>query len=493
MKQVYNPYLPLDTYIPDGEPHVFGDRIYVFGSHDKEGGDAFCLLDYECWSAPIDDLKNWRLDGTIYKACQDPDYSETLKSMYAPDVVKGNDGRYYLYYALGGSRFGDMSVAVCDTPCGKYEYLGKLKNPDGSVFTRNVPFDPAVINDNGTIRLYYGWSLPCIVGIKSGEMDGDMQKQFMYIQKEMFKKSEEEIEASGGSVFGAFTAVLSDDMLTVTEIPKRIVPGFFESFGTEYEGHAFFEASSIRKIGNKYYFIYSSSISHELCYAISDYPDKDFTYCGTIISNGDIGLNGITEETKLAATGNNHGSIEKIGDDWYVFYHRQTNKTAFSRQGCAEKIEIDKSGHIKQVEMTSCGLNGAPLIADGKYPSPIACNLYRGHMPHTSPDKKPEEFQVPYITCVDNERIIKDIDDGTVICYKYFEFLGKTTLALTAKSNGVGRFDVYIGEKKYSVDIEKSEEWTEYSCEIDNVGKHMLKLIYSGNGSVDFKEFEFKR
>ncbi len=45
-KQVYNPYLPLNEYIPDGEPHVFGDRVYIYGSHDKEDGETFCMLDY---------------------------------------------------------------------------------------------------------------------------------------------------------------------------------------------------------------------------------------------------------------------------------------------------------------------------------------------------------------------------------------------------------------------------------------------------------------
>ena len=40
--QVYNPYLPLTTYIPDGEPHVFGDRVYIYGSHDAIGGNVYC-------------------------------------------------------------------------------------------------------------------------------------------------------------------------------------------------------------------------------------------------------------------------------------------------------------------------------------------------------------------------------------------------------------------------------------------------------------------
>lgn len=26
-KQAVNPFLPLGEYIPDGEPHVFGDRV----------------------------------------------------------------------------------------------------------------------------------------------------------------------------------------------------------------------------------------------------------------------------------------------------------------------------------------------------------------------------------------------------------------------------------------------------------------------------------
>ena len=49
--QCHNPYLPLCEHIPDGEPHVFGDRLYIFGSHDMENGNEFCELDYVSWSA----------------------------------------------------------------------------------------------------------------------------------------------------------------------------------------------------------------------------------------------------------------------------------------------------------------------------------------------------------------------------------------------------------------------------------------------------------
>lgn len=75
------------------------------------------------------------------------------------------------------------------------------------------------------------------------------------------------------------------------------------SKGTSFEEYGFFEASSIRKVGEKYYFVYSSHKSHELCYAVSDKPDIDFVYCGTLISNGDIGQNGRTSPVNVL--GNN--------------------------------------------------------------------------------------------------------------------------------------------------------------------------------------------
>jgi arabinoxylan arabinofuranohydrolase len=55
-KQGFNPYLPSWEYIPDGEPYVFNERVYVYGSHDRFNGHVFCLNDYVCWSAPVTDL-----------------------------------------------------------------------------------------------------------------------------------------------------------------------------------------------------------------------------------------------------------------------------------------------------------------------------------------------------------------------------------------------------------------------------------------------------
>ena len=60
--------------------------------------------------------------------------------------------------------------------------------------------------------------------------------------------------------------VLGPDMLTIVEGPVTIAPSQPYSAGSSFEGHEFFEASSIRKRGDTYYFIYSSIAMHELCY-----------------------------------------------------------------------------------------------------------------------------------------------------------------------------------------------------------------------------------
>ncbi len=490
-QQVYNPFLPLHECIPDGEPHVFGDRVYLFGSHDMEGGWTFCMLDYVTYSAPVDDLSDWRYEGVIYSAKQDPLYSEDRPYMYAPDVVRGNDGRYYLYYCLSGNYgvggyHGPISVAVCDTPGGKYEFHGHVRWQDGSLMKKYVCFDPGVINDNGTIRIYYGTQYPF------EEEDGFTENEAQIRNEmQMFDKSREEILGTPDSVMGAVMAVVGDDMLTVIGEPCHIIP--YRVKGTSFEAHPFFEASSMRKIGDTYYFVYSSQQNHELCYATSQYPDRDFVFGGTIVSNGDVGLNGRTEADRLNMTGTTHGSIEQINGEWYVFYHRLTHKSDYSRQACAEKITILEDGSIPQVEITSCGLNGGPLKAEGTYPAAIACNITNGHMPHGSNSIYQTSF--PNVNHAGEDRFIAEIADGTLIGYKYFRFAGAENLRIRYRGDASGSIGIYtdpdaapIGE----IPVTASESWTDAEAPIraEN-GDHALYLIYHGTGMMDLLSITF--
>ena len=429
--RAFNPYLPVTVCIADGEPHVFGDRVYLFGSHDRPGGETFCELDYEVWSAPVDDLGSWTCHGIVYSAKQDPEYSERKPYLFAPDVVQGNDGRFYLYYALGGWRGkhgyeGPVSVAVSGTPAGKYEYLGVVRNPDGTPFREKITFDPGVINDGGVIRLYFGTSY-----FFDEYKRFPTKRLYQFIESKVFDRSFSEMK---GGMTGAYTVCLAEDMRTVISQPKLVVPA--KTKGTDFEGHAFFEAASIRKLKGKDYFLYSSRNNHELCYAISDRPDEGFVYGGTSVSGGDIGYQGRKPKDRLNLTGNNHGSIEEINGKYYIFYHRMTDKSTYSRQACAEEIQIGPEGRISQVEITSCGLNGGPLPARGEYPAAIAWVLTNGHMPHVTNGKL--EKKLPCITYRNDRAVIADITDGTVIGYRWFHFQGgeKLSLELTGDFHG---------------------------------------------------------
>lgn len=491
--QAFNPYLPLSTYIPDGEPHIFGDRLYVFGSHDKEGGDGYCLLDYEAWSAPLDDLGDWRCECTIYKATQDPtqDYNGKYRYLYAPDVVQGTDGRYYLYYALAGNAFtGPIHVAVCDTPAGKYEYYGEVRNPDGSTFDRCITFDPGVLNDDGKIWLYYGWALstPKFRQLDAAQIQGIKKTVLPNLEQQMFDKTAAQIAREPQGIQGAYVVRLDSDMLTVLTEPCRIVPGGLDTAGTGFEGHGFFEASSIRKIGSTYYFIYSSEMYHELCYATSQFPDRDFVYRGILVSSADIHRDDRLAPKQTEFTTNNHGSLVQVKGQWYIFYHRHTHKTGFSRQGCADKLELLPDGTFTQAQVTSCGLNNGPLKCDGTYPAPIACKIARGEFPLGD---IADHF--PHVTHHGEDRFVAEISDGTRLEYKYFAFDGTYTLTVCLRGQARGDLVISVGEQiAGKICVTPSENWKEYTAEICGRGTNLLRLDYCGSGELDFLNFSFE-
>lgn len=458
MKIPVNPYLPSWEYIPDGEPYVFGDRVYVYGSHDKFNGYVFCMGDYVCWSAPVDDLGNWRYEGVIYPKTSDPFNRDGSMCLYAPDVTVGPDGRYYLYYVL--DKVSVVSVAVCDTPAGEYKFLGYVHYPDGTLLG-NAPgdepqFDPGVLTENGKTYLYTGF---CGFGDKSRH--------------------------------GAMCTTLESDMLTVAEKPVIVAPGSQYSQGTDFYGHAFFEAPSIRKIGETYYFIYSSQVMHELCYATSDNLRSGFKYRGVLVSNGDIGIGSYKPAAlPTAYIANNHGSLVEIKGEWYIFYHRHTNGTWYSRQGCAEKIQLNPDGSFTQAEITSQGLGAKPLPAKGEIPAYIACNLFtegKGFdeaSPKIVQDGKDGDEEIGYIA---------NLRDKTVIGFKYFDCRNVSRFSVTTRGYIHGEFVLKTsldGEPLGRIRVEGTNVWKTYSTEISLPdGVYPIYLEFYGGGG-QLKSFE---
>lgn len=482
--QITNPYLPSYEYIPDGEPHVFGDRVYLFGSHDRFNGKTYCENDYVCWSAPVYDLTSWRYEGVIYRKTQDPMNTDGAHQMFAPDVTCGPDGRYYLYYGL--DFVNRIGVAVADTPVGPYEYYGNVRYRDGVLYgcreKETFRFDPAVLTDDGRVWLYTGFC----------PNDPTFHKGFF---------QDKNIDALGNTV-----VELAQDMLTIISEPKRMVPGALNSAGTGFEGHEFYEASSMRKFNGKYYFIYSSFLSHELAYAISDYPDRDFRFAGSLHSNGNIGFDG--NQAAMNYWGNNHGSVEYINGSYYIFGHRQTNQHEFSRQGVAEKLEVNSDGTFRMAEMTSCGLNGGPLRCEGSYEAGIACVLIgpNGACKTTLPQDKKSLH--PYITQDGPDResapsqYVANVLSGTVIGYKYFDIpQTKVSLAFNLRAHknspACGKLLISVksdfSEIAGTVNVEASTAEVQISTAIHlSKGKQPLYLKYEGEGALDLISLSWK-
>jgi len=464
-KQGLNPYLPSWEYTPDSEPYVFNDRVYVFGSHDRFNGHAFCLNDYVCWSAPLDDVADWQYEGVIYSKTEDPLNHAGNMCLYAPDITVGADGRYYLYYVL--DKVSIVSVAVCDTPAGKYGFYGYVQYVDGTRLGERdgdqPQFDPGVLTEGNKTYLYTGF---CAVGDKSRK--------------------------------GAMATVLGPDMLTIVEEPVFISPSEPYSEGSSFKGHEFFEAPSIRKIGDTYYFIYSSIVMHELCYATSNSPTKDFEYKGVIVSNNDLHIDSYKPADKpMFYGGNNHGSIVEMNGNWYVFYHRHTNGTSFSRQGSIEQIEILADGTISQVEMTSCGSNGGALIGRGEYSAYLACNLFCGdeekytgdpwmnnQFPKITQDGKDGDEEIGYIA---------NMKDSATAGFKYFDCQEIRKVKIKVRGYCHGVFEVktsWNGAILAKIPVGFTNVWTEYSSDIVIPdGIQALYFRYTGNGSASLASF----
>ena len=465
-KQAFNPYLPSWEYIPDGEPYVFGGRVYVYGSHDFFNGCVFCMGDYMSWSAPVDDLSDWRCEGVIYPRDADPCNADGSMCLYAPDVTKGPDGRYYLYYVY--DKVGFVSVAVCDAPAGRFKFLGYVKDKNGVRLGERPgdepQFDPGVLTEGDKTYLYTGFA-----------GHGDQSRH------------------------GAMCTVLGPDMLTIEEEPIFIAPGDMYDEGTGFEGHAFFEASSIRKRGDTYYFVYSSELMHELCYATSKNPRGPFTYGGTIVSNVDAGIGTYKPADRPAAIGgNNHGSIVEINGQWYIFYHRQTNASWFSRQGCAEPIFFDEQGKIRQAEITSCGLNGGPLRGEGEYPAYIACHLF---------DENQLELYsgnpaLPKVTQEggDNDKrpaYIANIHDGVTIGFKYFDCRAVKRVFIKCRAYASGRFEIrsaFDGPVLAEIPLHNANVWERFAADVDFPdGRQCLYLTYRGSGNPQLGWIGFEK
>ena len=420
---VGNPYMPLWEHIPDGEPYVFEDpdqpgkyRVYVYGSHDNLV-TAYCGRDQVVWSASVDSLNNWRYDGTILVVDKNRDgepfdSAGTADVLYAPDVtlVTDKDGKK-TYYLFPNDQTGYRNglIAKSNRPDGPFEVCNWSKANPGQV-DGIYGFDPAVfVDDDGRIYGYWGF---------------------------------------GHSMAAEIDPTTMCTVMPGTKVVDGMIPGYQEKPGNKFR---FFEASSIRKIKDKYVFIYSRftedgefglpTSNYTLAYCYSDNPLGPWTYGGTII---DGRAREKDEQGNVIASatpdGNTHGSICEINGQWYVFYHRQTGTDEYARQAMVAPIEVKvEEGKGGKVEISEGEYNSQGFALNGLNPfeahsAGIAC-WYTGPKPatHEWPNNTfygsyvasgygtDSNFDAPYDLKNNTNRVVNNTD-GSIVGYKYFNF-----------------------------------------------------------------------
>ena len=339
-----NPYLPLWEHLPDGEPRVFEDpdnpgkfRAYIVGSHDVNYS-AYCGPDIRLWSAPVEDLSQWRDEGPIFTHFVDGQWD----TMYAPDLVEVKDRKtgektYYLYpHSRGWNRV----AMVCKGPRPNGPFTPVNLTPDGRRCLPGslIDFDPSVFIENITDKkdpdyekgfrayVFYGFqhSTAC-------ELDQDN----MYAMRPGTQIHDYFIPASA-----RYGVVRDPEGTQYPALYKDQNPGDFN----------FFEASSIRKVGNKYVMVFSGysgpdyglgSTNSALRYAYGDSPLGPWRSGGVLVdSRGVVPNEDGSHLTTTNAAHNTHGSLQEINGQWYVFYHRPPRGFGNARQAMVAPVKI---------------------------------------------------------------------------------------------------------------------------------------------------------
>ena len=292
-----NPVIP--GYFADPTIKKFGDTYYMYATTDGSGagfGPA------QVWTSK--DFVNWTLMPMNW-----PD----SHWIWAPDVIRHTDGRYYYFYCQPCI----IHCGVSETPRGPWKnILGESEAvlvPDRFV-TNAITLDgQTFVDDDGSVYLYWGtW------GIYKG--------------------------------FGCGAGKMTPDLKGFTE--TRLIPNT--------EAVDFFEAPCVLKRNGIYYFMYSSGSCHDhtyrVQYATSDHPLGPYEYKGCILETNEDGT----------VHGPGHHSILKEGDDYYIVYHRHDNphsNRGFHRQLCMDKMEFAADGSIRKVIPTHKGVGAlAPSV-----------------------------------------------------------------------------------------------------------------------------------
>ena len=532
-----NPYLPLWEHVPDGEPRVFEDpdqpgkyRAYIIGSHDVNYS-AYCGPDIRMWSAPVEDLSQWCDEGPIFSWFVNGQWD----TMYAPDLVVTTDRKtgkktYWLYpHSRGNGRI--AMVCKGDRPNGPFTPVNLT--PDGTRCVQGslIDFDPSVFIENITDK-----------------KDKDYDKGFRAYVFYGFQHSTA-CELDQNTMYSKRPGTdLIDPFIPAVSADGRLLDRAGSEYKALYKGQDpkdfnFFEASSIRQVGNKYVMVFSGYSGKEyglgntnsaLRYAYGDSPLGPWRSGGVLVDSRGVVLN--EDGSKLITTNaghNTHGSLQEINGQWYVFYHRPPRGFGNARQAMVAPVKItwDKKPVAKGGKVVITGYDpytkdnvwtakatdgneytGAEVTSEGFQIFGLApYNYYSAGYAAFMYGPNSNNWMQDNHDVWNNSMDLAGIQNGGIVGFKYFGFGGlakdtkgckafegtkagdKTTLGINLTPSGKGAFKVHVmlddpwkGQEIAVVDVPANAERkaTMYYAAVPAVegltGKHAIYLVTDG-------------
>ncbi len=303
---------PLVTHLYTADPsaHVFGGRLYVYPSHDRDSGipsndngDQYDMVDYHVFS--MDTVGGPVTDHGVVLSLADVPWAS--KQLWAPDAAE-KDGTYYLYFPAR-DREGIFRIGVASgaTPEGPF-------TPEPEPIPGSYSIDPcSFVDDDGQAYLYFG-------GLWGG--------QLQCWESGAFDPTGQEPTGAGVPALMPRVAPLGEDMRSFAGDvrPVAILGEDGRPLAADDHDRRFFEAAWVHKRNGMYYFSYSTGDTHYLVYATGDSPLGPFTYRGRIL------------EPVLGWT--THHSIVEFRGRWYLFYHDATLSGGANHLRCVKVAEL---------------------------------------------------------------------------------------------------------------------------------------------------------
>ncbi|MBA4197405.1 MAG: alpha-N-arabinofuranosidase [Chitinophaga sp.] len=288
-----------NQYSADPSARVFGDKVYVFPSHDilatpgKGRVGWFCMEDYHVFSSS--DLTDWTDHGMIVSQTTTPWTKPDAYNMWAPDCIEKN-GKYYFYFPASpkDSSYGRgfaIGVAIADKPEGPY-------TPQPTPIKGVHGIDPNVFIDKKDGQAYLYWAQGNIYAAR--------------LKPNMVE--------------------LDSDVKTLAELPTKGLK----------EGPYMFERNGI------YYLTYPhvENKTERLEYAMGNNPFGPFKIAGAIMDESASGC------------WTNHHSIIQFKNQWYLFYHDKDYSPNFdkARSIRADSLSFNPDSTISKVIPTLRGI-----------------------------------------------------------------------------------------------------------------------------------------